>query len=131
MLPSKVRSYMRTASPHHDFKDSLSAERYASTTSGMMYSLSSRSKLSRLNAGSRAFMSRITCAVSFSSNHEPIVWVTDRAVETTGFSDSSYAWRRETKDRRIGLVSFSLFHFSWRGESLCKTTAEPALSLTD
>jgi hypothetical protein len=45
----------------------------------------------------------------------------------TGFSDSSNDCRREANVRKTGLVSFSLFHASWREESLCKTTAAPAL----
>lgn len=47
--------------------------------------------------------------------------------ETTGFSDSSKASRRETKERRMGFVSFNFFHCSCRGESLWRTTDDPAL----
>jgi hypothetical protein len=83
-----------------------------------------------LKLGSMTFISRSTCAVSFSSNHEPKVCVTDRMDETMGFSDSSKDWRRETKVRRMGLVAFSLFHASCRGESLWRTTEEPALMNT-
>jgi hypothetical protein len=52
------------------------------------------------------------CAVSFSSNQEPTVCVTERSDEMIGFSDSSYDCRREEKVRKMGLVSFILFHAS-------------------
>ena len=88
-----------------------------------MYSRSSRSKLSKLNVGSIAFMSRCTCALSFSSNQPPIVCVTPRIDAMSGFSLSSYCCLRSANDRKRGFASFIRFHRSCFGESLCKTIA--------
>ena len=118
---------MRTASEHHALSASLSAVRYASTTSGTMYSRSSRSNASIEKPGSSAFMLRITRAVSFSSNHDATVDVTERSESTTGFSDSWYAPCSSANLRRIGLVSLSCCQRSWRGDEACKTSASPAL----
>lgn len=81
-------SNMLTASEHHLVNDSRSADKYASTTSGTMYSLSSLSNSSREKLESRLLIMRVTCATSFSSNQEPIVDVTARIGVTRGDSDS-------------------------------------------
>lgn len=116
-----------TASPHHCFSPSLSALKYASTTSGIMYSRNSLENDSRLKSGSIIRITRVTCAVSVSSNQPPMVLVTDRMLETTGFSDSSYAARQDVNVRKMGFVCFSWSHFSYLSESLCRTIAAPAL----
>jgi hypothetical protein len=56
-LRSKKR---HTASPHHCLSDSRSALRYASTTSGTIYSLNSPVHLSNLKSGSISFIALIT-----------------------------------------------------------------------
>lgn len=112
-----------TASPHHACSASRSALRYASTTSGTMYSRNSRSKLSIVNVGSSAFISRCTCALSFSSNQPPIVCVTLRKDDTTGCSLSSYCALRSESERKSGFVSFIFAQRSCRGESACTTSA--------
>jgi hypothetical protein len=72
-----------------------------------MYSRSSRSKASIEKFGSSIFMLRNTRAVSFSSNHDATVDVTERREDTTGFSDSWYASCSAATLRRIGFVSLS------------------------
>lgn len=72
-------------------------------------------------------MLRNTRAVSFSSNHDATVDVTERMDDTTGFSDSWYASCNAATLRRIGFVSLSCCQRSWRGEEACKTRASPAL----
>src|ERR1700748_2163844 len=92
-----------------------------------MYSLSSRGKVSIEKVGSRYLDTRTNCAVSFSSNHEPIVDVTVRMPEMTGFSDSSYCCLRLVKVRITGFASFRRSHFSCFALSLWSVSAEPAL----
>ena len=92
-----------------------------------MYSRSSRSNASIEKPGSSAFMLRITRAVSFSSNHDATVDVTERSESTTGFSDSWYAPCSSANLRKIGFVSLSCCQRSWRGDEACKTSASPAL----
>ena len=72
-------------------------------------------------------MLRSTRAVSFSSNHDATVDVTERSEDTTGFSDSWYAPCSSATLRRIGFVSLSCCQRSWRGEEACRTRASPAL----
>jgi hypothetical protein len=72
-----------------------------------MYSRNSRSKASIEKLGSSIFMLRRTRAVSFSSNHDATVDVTERTDDTTGFSDSWYASCSAANLRRIGFVSFN------------------------
>src|SRR5260221_11553254 len=70
-----------------------------------MYSRSSHSKASIEKLGSRNFMLRNTRAVSFSSNHDATVDVTERSDDTTGFSNSWYTPCSSETLRRIGFVS--------------------------
>lgn len=73
-------------------------------------------------------MLRNTRAVSFSSNHDATVDVTDRSEDTTGFSDSWYASCSALTLRKTGFVSLSCCQRSCRGEEACKTRASPALN---
>lgn len=116
-----------TASLHHICSASRSALRYASTSSGTIYSRKSLENDSISKEGSIYRICRVTCAVSFSSNHEPIVDVTERNEATKGFSDSWNLCCSSPKLLRIGFVCFSVSHRSAFGASLCKTTASPAL----
>jgi len=112
-----------TASEHHLVNDSRSADKYASTTSGTMYSLSSLSNSSREKPGSRLLIMRVTCATSFSSNQEPIVDVTARIGVTRGDSDSRYAECRADIRCMTGLVALKFSQASCLAVGFTKTSA--------
>jgi hypothetical protein len=84
------------------------------------YTLLTLAQSSLLNVESRAFINCITCAVSFSSNHDPIVDVTDRRDRPHGGHNRifgfiiSFAERYESAQHRVGFFRSIPCFLPWR-----------------